>query len=115
MRTVLLALVGVIMVAGGIWRCVQLWRDSTADLDAFPSPFLRAFPSIVGTTIALFGGGLLVWLARGDDETNLAAQAIAWLAAVSVLVGIVFCATTALSGRPKWVVPPHLRLDRDRR
>ena len=68
---------------------------------------------MLGTAAALFGGGGLVYLLRGDEETTVPAQIAALAVTVLVLAGIAMCASTALKGRPRWVVPPHLRVDRE--
>ena len=111
--SVAVAIGGVILVLGAIWRTMQVWRNSTADLDGYPPGFLRAMPALLLTMLALFGGGLLTELLSGDQETTIPAQLTAIVSTLLVLSGIVLTATTAARGRPSWIVPPHLRRERN--
>jgi hypothetical protein len=50
-RDVLIWAAGALILAGGVWRSVQLWRHSTTRLDFWPMRVVRAFPTSVGMVI----------------------------------------------------------------
>ena len=108
-RDVLIVLAGVLLTAGSIWRAAQLWKNSTADLDAWPVGVLRAFPTLLVMMILFLGFAALSALLTDGKEYDTAGNIAGILSGLALIVGVGLAISVGLRGRPRALVPPHLR------
>ena len=107
-----LAVGAVLIIGGGAWRSVQLWRGATADLDSWPAGILRAFP-VMSAMFALFLGSAALSALFGEGEDRgLVATVFGLVSAFALVFGTALTVKAAITGRPSALVPPHLRSKR---
>jgi hypothetical protein len=97
-----------VVMAVASYRAVLLWRGTTTAFDAWPSEFQRAVPTMVWFGTAFFAAGAVLVL--GDFGPGHPISIVAALVAlVGALAALVLGASLRFRGRPRRLVPPHLR------
>src|SRR4051794_17246231 len=100
------AMLGLMAVAS--YRAARLWRGTTTAFDAWPSEYQRAAPAIVWFGTAFFAAGAVLVL--GDFGPGHPISIVAALVAVvGGLAALILGASLLIGGRPRRLVPPHLR------
>jgi hypothetical protein len=97
-----------VVMAVASYRAARLWRGTATAFEAWPSEFQRAVPATVWFGTAFFAGGAVLVL--GDFGPGHPISIVAALVAVvGGLAALVLGASLLIGGRPRRLVPPHLR------
>jgi hypothetical protein len=97
-----------VLMAVASYRSALLWRGTTTAFDGWPFEFQRAAPAIVWFGSAFFAAGAVLVL--GDFGPGHPISIVAALVAVvGGLAALIVGASLLIGGRPRRLVPPHLR------
>jgi hypothetical protein len=97
-----------VVMAVASYRSARLWRGTTTAFDAWPAELQRAAPATVWFGTAFFAGGAVLVL--GDFGPGHPISIVAALVAVvGGLAALGLGASLLIGGRPRRLVPPHLR------
>jgi len=104
-----------LIVMGCLGRAWQVWNDRAPRFRHLPAAVLRAVPAFAVCLAPLFI--FATWLVSMPDDQARSASPSLTLAVYgslgTLLVGVVLTAATAIWGRPRALVPPHLRVPRE--
>jgi hypothetical protein len=103
----------ILVLVWATWNARRLWRDEVDVFDDRPESEVRSYPTIVvgGLLVSLTIAGLV---AIGSDASRDGVR-LALVCATFVLVPVtsLLAFTTRRWGRPRALIPPHLRHDDD--
>jgi hypothetical protein len=99
-----------VLMAVASYRAALLWRGTTTAFEAWPPEFQRAAPAMVWFGTGFFAAGAVLVL--GDfGPGHPISIAAALVAVVGGLGALILGASLLFGGRPRRLVPPHLRED----
>ena len=97
-----------VLMAVASYRAALLWRGTTTAFNAWPFEYQRAAPATVWFGTAFFAAGAVLVL--GDFGPGHPVSIVAALVAVvGGLAALILGASLLNGGRPRRLVPPHLR------
>ena len=97
-----------VLMAVASYRSALLWRGTTRAFDAWPAEFQRAAPATVWFGTAFFAAGAVLVLGDFGPGHPISIVA-AFVAAFGGVAALILGASLCYRGRPRRLVPPHLR------